>query len=325
MTTCSPLRRLTGIVLVALLLGACSSADDGRAGSGDPSSRRNADSTTTATGSTTTTAPPTTTTTAPPQLPGGGREILPAHRVVAYYGNAQSAALGVLGETGPQDAAPRLAAAAVPFATPDRPVLGAFELIVSVVQGSPGPDGDFTAPTPPEQIQPWLDAARANKFLLILDVQPGRASFVDEVKRYEPFLRQPDVSLALDPEWRMGPTEIPGKTIGSVDVAEVNEVSAWLSDIVEQGNLPQKLFVVHQFTTSMITNREALADRPGLATVVHIDGFGTPSQKLEKYQALQLGPPFYNGFKLFYDEDTDMLTPAKALALQPPPDLITYQ
>ena len=309
-------------LVVAVVLAGCSSSGDAKRATPDQRART---TTSTSTRATTTTRAPTTTTTAPPQLPGGGREIFPDRRVIAFYGNSQSAALGVLGETSPQEAAPRLAAAAAPFATPDRPVLGAYELIVSVVQGSPGADGNFTAPTAPEQIQAWLDAARANGLLLILDVQPGRASFVDVVKQYEPFLRQPDVSLALDPEWRMGPDEIPGQTIGSVDVAEVNEVSAWLADIVKQGNLPQKLFVIHQFTTSMIVDRPALADRPGLATVIHIDGFGTQAQKVQKYQALRVNPPFHNGFKLFYDEDTDLFTPAEVLAFPNPPDLVTYQ
>ena len=303
--------------------GEVAEAGDGGAGPDGGAGRDGQSSTGDAT--TTSTAPPTTTTTAPQELPGGGREIFPGHRVVAYYGNSESAAMGVLGETPPDQAAPRLAAAAQPFSQPDKPVLGAFELIVSVAQASAGPDGDFSEPTPPEQVLAWLEAARAANVLLILDIQPGRSSFVDAVKPYRDFLREPDVSLALDPEWRMGPTEVPGRTIGSVDVAEINEVSAWLSDIVQKDNLPQKLFIVHQFTTSMIANRPALANPPGLATVIHIDGFGTRNVKLEKYNALKVAPPFYNALKLFYDEDTNIFSPAEVLALPDPPDLISYQ
>lgn len=322
-------RSVVALVATASLLlavAACSSGDGSASGPNDspaPAGADGADG-----GSTTavpTTAATTTTTTPPPELPGGGRSIFPEHRVVAYYGNSQSAAMGVLGETGPEEAVGRLAEASAPFADPDRPVLGAFELIVSVAQPSPGDDGDYSVPTPPEQIQQWLDVARANDLLLLLDVQPGRASFVDAVKPLENFLRQPDVGLALDPEWRMGPGEVPGQTIGSVDVAEVNEVSAWLSDIVKAENLPEKLFVVHQFQDGMIINRPALEAREGLATALHIDGFGTQAQKIEKYTALAAKAPFENGLKLFYDEDIDMFTPAEALALEPSPDLITYQ
>jgi hypothetical protein len=35
--------------------------------------------------------------------------------------------------------------------------------------------------------------------------------------------------------------------------------------------------------------------------------------------------PFSNGFKLFFDEDVDMFSPAEVLALDPVPDLVTYQ
>ena len=297
--------------------GANGSASDGSAGDGSNGQETS--------GSTTSTTAATTTTTAPPELPGGGRTIFPGHRVVGFYGNAESAALGVLGETPPAEAVPRLAAAAAPFAEPDKPVLGAFELIVSVAQGSPGADGDYSAPTPPEEIQPWIDAATDNGLLVVLDVQPGRASFVDEVKRYEFFLAQPGVSLALDAEWRMGPGEVPGQKIGQVQASEVNEVSAWLSELVQRNNLPQKLFIIHQFTEDMIQGRPFVLERPGLATVFHIDGFGTQAAKLSKYAQLHVDPPRYNGYKLFYDEDIDMMTPPEALALTPSPDLITYQ
>lgn len=313
----------TALSLTAIVAAGCSPGDPIASTSGErptttPQDRAEPDpSTTTA---------PTTTTTAPPELPGGGRTILPDKRVVAFYGNSQSTAMGVLGETGPEGAVDRLAVAAAPFDRPDRPVIGAFELIVSVAQRAPGPDGDYSEPTPTDQIQPWIDAASDNDMLIILDVQPGRSSFVDEVKRYEPFLLQPNVSLALDPEWRMGPDEAPGDSIGSVDAAEVVEVGRWLSDLVTANDLPQKLFVIHQFTPDMITRRPLLAvPFEGLATVVHIDGFGGQEVKTKKYTELAVAPPIYNGFKLFYDEDTDMFEPAEAMALDPSPDLITYQ
>ncbi len=318
-------RRSPALVVLAALavVAACASGDDGDGASpGNGSSRRSRSGE----GRGGAAEEATTTTTTPPrELPGGGRELFPARRVVAYYGNATTAALGVLGETSPDEAAARVRLAAAPFAQPGRPVLGAFELIVSVAQASPGRDGDYSEPTDPALIQAWLDAARENDMLLLLDVQPGRTSFVDEVKRYERFLREPDVGLALDAEWRMGPNEVPGQQIGQVSAAEVNEVSGWLALISASENLPEKLFVLHQFTLGMIPDRGAVLDRPELATVIHVDGFGSQEDKLEKYGILHAKAPFANGFKLFYDEDIDMLSPAQVLALEPTPDLITYQ
>ena len=66
-------------------------------------------------------------------------------------------------------------------------------------------------------------------------------------------------------------------------------------------------------------------NRPGLATVIHIDGFGGRAVKLSKYDQLHVLPPFYNGLKLFYDEDIDIFQPSDVLALQPTVDFITYQ
>jgi hypothetical protein len=262
---------------------------------------------------------------APPQLPRGGTAIYPNYRVVAYYGTADTDRLGVLGAGTPEQAAAKLEAAAAPFATPGRTVQPAMELIVGVADGGPGPDGDFHHDIDQGAARQYLAAARAHKQLMIIDIQPGRSDFMTAVKPWESLLREPDVSLALDPEWRMPPGAVPGKQIGTVSADEVNQVSTWLADIVRTGNLPQKLFVVHQFTSNMITNPERLQTPPQLAMVQHIDGFGAPPNKLGKYKDLQRPAQMHLGFKLFYSQDTPMLTVAQALALQPVPDLVTYQ
>ena len=261
----------------------------------------------------------------PLELPRGGRTVFPAFRVVAYYGGATTSALGVLGEGTPDQAARRLARQARRFATPGRPVLPAFELIVTVAQSSPGADGSYSAPTAPADIRRYLAAARRAKALLLLDIQPGRRDFLQEVRRYERFLREPDVGLALDAEWSMRPGQVPGETIGSTDAATINRVSGYLDGLVTRKRLPQKLLVIHQFTPQMVRNRAAVKPRRGLAVTFHIDGFGGQFAKRSKYRQLRVRPPFFNGFKLFYDEDRDMLTPREVLGLKPAPDLVTYQ
>ena len=105
-------------------------------------------------------------------------------------------------------------------------------------------------------------------------------------KRWAWALEDPWVGLALDPEWRMGPRQVPGRVIGSVGAAEVNKVSAWLSDLVEREGLPEKPFVLHQFRSTMIRDVERVKRRDGLATVQHADGFGNRRQKLATYHTL---------------------------------------
>ena len=34
---------------------------------------------------------------------------------------------------------------------------------------------------------------------------------------------------------------------------------------------------------------------------------------------------FHNGFKLFYEEDTNLMSPRQVLALRPPPDIVVYE
>lgn len=259
------------------------------------------------------------------QLPRGGMSLLPEHRLVALYGHSSTPALGVLGEQPPEQAADRAVAVAQPFEAGGKPVLPAFEFIATVATAGPGPSGLYRARTDAAIIQRSLDAVRRVRGYMVLDIQPGRSDFLTESKVYEHFLVQPDVGLALDPEWRMGPDEKPGDRVGSVHASEINAVSAWLDDLVARHALPEKLLLLHQFQDQMIRDKHLLEARDGLAIAVQMDGFGTRSQKVATYSRTRMAPPFFNGFKLFYDEDVDMYAPEEALRLDPVPDWFSYQ
>ncbi len=255
-----------------------------------------------------------------PELPGRGRLLFPHRRLVALYGNDRSAALCVLGEQPPDAAAVRVAGVAAPYRAGDRPVLGAIELIATVATSSPGADGLYRAPSDPSHVQRYLDEARAYGLYLLLDLQPGRSDFVTEARRYEPFLREPDLGLALDPEWRMAPGQVPGDGVGQVSAAEVNSLLDYVAGLVAEARLPQKLVLVHQFQLRMVTERETLREPSELALMIHMDGFGTHAQKLDTYRVVRADPPLSNGFKLLYDEDVDLVEPHEVLALDPVPD-----
>lgn len=108
--------------------------------------------------------------------------------------------------------------------------------------------------------------------------------------------------------------------------AEVNMVTAYLVRLVDRYDLPQKLFVVHRFTSSMIERAERVAPRSELAMTINVDGFGDRPSKVSKYEQLSSQPPDLNdGVKLFYEEDTSLMTPRAVLALRPPPDLVVYE
>ena len=259
-------------------------------------------------------------------LPRGGRTILPDQRVVAYYGAPQDDELGILGIGSPRLAARRLERQAKPFARPRRPVLPAFELIAAIVTSEPGQGGDHSMRQDDATIARYLRVARAHRMLLLLDIQPGYAPFLQEARALERWLKEPDVGLALDPEWSMKPPLLPAQEIGSTDAATVNEVSRYLSGIVRRHDLPQKLLVVHRFTSDMIRNEHDLERNPGVALVVNVDGFGDQPNKISKYREFTRDlRRRYNGFKLFYNEDENLMKPDQVLRLHPEPDLVVYE
>ena len=262
-----------------------------------------------------------------PQLPRGGRSILPEFRVFAHYGAPQARQLGILGIGSPANAAVRLNRQARAYAGKNRrAVLPAMELIGVIASAGPGADGRYRYRQTKKVIRTYLAAARKAKALLILDIQPGRADFVTEVKALADVLIEPDVGLALDPEWRMRPTQVPGRVIGSVDASEINAVTRWLSDFVNAGNLPDKLVIVHQFTDGMIRRKKGLKVRPGIDMVLNADGFGTAAAKTGTYgRVVRNRGPFHTGFKLFFVEDTGLMTPEQVLRLRPQPEVVIYE
>lgn len=260
-----------------------------------------------------------------PQLPRGGRSIFPESRVVAFYGAPQDDELGVLGIGTPTRAARKLATVTKQYGRRSRPAIPAMELIAVVAAAHPGEGDRYNLRQPDAVIERYLKAARKAKALLLLDIQPGHADFLDEAMRLEKWLKEPDVGLALDPEWAT-PGAVPGTKIGTVDAKVVNAVSAWLDRIVQRGDLPQKLFVVHHFTGDMITNRQRLKQRDGLEITLNVDGFGDRPNKLAKYRAFTShAVRFHDGFKLFYKEDTNLMSPGAVLDLRPPPDFVVYE
>jgi len=264
------------------------------------------------------------------QLPGGGQRVFDDRRYVALYGAPEAPVLGVLGEQGPEAAAWRAAQLTAEYApVSDRPVVPMMEIIATVAAGDAGPDGDYSNELSIDALLPYVEAAEAAGQYVVLDLQPGRTDFLTQAKRYEELLRRPGVGLALDPEWRLAPDQVHLRQIGGVDAAEVDAVSSWLADLVQREALPQKMFVLHQFRSSMLRDRSSIdLSRPELATVVHVDGQGSQPDKQATWNALHDGAPegLHWGWKNFYDEDEPMLTPAQTMAdVAPVPDIVTYQ
>ena len=263
------------------------------------------------------------------ELPGGGQILFPGRQMVALYGHPGSPVMGVLGEQGVDgaiDRAQQMAADYQPLV--DVPVVPAFEIITTVATGGPGPDGNYSYEAPLDLLRPWVDAAGQAGVYVVLDLQPGRADFLTQAKRYEELLTRPYVGLALDPEWRLGPDQRHLSQIGSVTAGEVNTVVTWLAELTRAHKLPQKLLMLHQFQPQMISDRETVdTSRDELAVLIHADGFGSPGAKFQTWSLMHTSPPpnVWWGWKNFIDEDTPTFSPAETMAIEPRPLFVSYQ
>lgn len=264
------------------------------------------------------------------QLPGGGEVLFPMRRLVALYGHPGTPGLGALGQQGLTASiarAKRLAARYRPLS--HVPVVPAFEIIATVAQGAGEPEGGtYSYMTPAAEIRPWVTYASRAGMYVILDLQAGRASLLAQASRYRTLLELPDVGLAIDPEWKLKPGQLPLHQIGAVSSAQVNAVANWLAALTARDHLPQKLLVLHQFQLSMISDERGIDTRhDDLAIVIHMDGQGTPGNKRQTWDAVtRAAPPdVYFGWKDFFTKDHPMLTPTQTMARTPRPVMISYQ
>ena len=206
--------------------------------------------------------------------------------LVAYYGTAGTGALGVLGEAEPGlGSCPGCERAAAPFAA--RRPEGAAGLRADRDRSRAGRRAAGT--TYSSDIRAGSGAAlprrRApvRRRCSVLDLQPGRANFLTGGADAGPGRSAtPGSGLALDPEWRMGPHGVPGRRIGSVSAAR-GEPGLGLA---RRGSPPRERPAREGVPAAPVPPRHGpaprgrVAPRANLALVQHVDGFGTPRQKL---------------------------------------------
>jgi len=250
-------------------------------------------------------------------------DIFPEGRVVSFWGSPQ---LGrsILGRLSASAAAKRLVKQAGAYDRGERPVIPAFNLVAAIATADAGRDGMYRSRQSDTVIATYLEAARRVGARLILDVQPGRSRPLTEVKALAGWLREPDVDLAIDPEWNVGPRGVPGRTDGVLRARTVNSVSAYLARLVDKEELPQKLFVLHQFRSPSLPDRERIIPRAEVASLINFDGIGSAAAKRRGYVRLS-SAKLFNGFSLVYSLDQGLLSPAQVLRLRPEVDFVMYQ
>jgi hypothetical protein len=266
----------------------------------------------------------------PEPLPGS---ILPDKRIVAYYGNPLSKKMGALGQYPKEEMLHRLKEEVDKWekADPDHTVQPALHLIAVVAQGEPGKAGKYRMVMPDNIIRDVYEWAKEANAIMFVDIQTGQDDIRTLLPRFEWILKNPDVHLAVDPEFNLIKSgKRPGSKVGTYDAADINFASSFLQKIVKQYNLPPKVFIVHRFTRNMVTNAKQITFYPEVEIVMNMDGWGAPWLKRDSYKDYIVREPVqFTGFKLFYHNDTKkgdpLLSPQEVLRLNPTPVYIQYQ
>jgi hypothetical protein len=253
---------------------------------------------------------------------------LPTNRLVLYYGNPLSPAMGPIGAYSDDELIARLQQQAQAYFSldPSHPVVPGFDYVTPVAQPVPMYDGSWVYRMPSNSIEHYINLANANQALFFFDMQIGHSPIQKEVNTLWPYLQRPGVDLSLDPEFDMAPGDVPGVEFGRMKAAEINWVIDQLSNLVETQHLPTKILIIHQFLESMLPDWQNIHIKPGVEVVTSVDGFGPPGSKIDDYRVFDKDQLIqYPGFKLFYKLDKPLMSPSDVLALNPAPLMVMYQ
>jgi hypothetical protein len=249
--------------------------------------------------------------------------------ILAFYGHPNSKNMGILGRYSKEDLDEKLTALADEY----RSVSGGREIRKAfyIIFGTVWPEGEIGI-IRESLLEEYIEYAQANDILIFIDHQIGRYNPIDAIKRMLPWLKYPNVHLALDPEWR---TAKPMIEIGTVSADEINQVQRVMEDYIIENKIPgERLLVIHQFNWRMISNREKVNSGFSRVRLVHCaDGFGSPGIKRQAYAYnAQASNMPVKGFKLFYNlgipgagYDSPLLTPKEVFSLDPRPYIVMYQ
>jgi hypothetical protein len=252
--------------------------------------------------------------------------------ILAFYGHPVAKKMGILGRYPKDVLFEKLSALAESYRAESggRNIIKAFYIIYGTVQ----PEGNIYTMDQIDKplLKEWIEYAEERGLLIFLDHQIGKYDPVESLASMFPYLKYPNVHLALDPEWR---TTKPMQEFGFVSADEINRAQQRMENYMIENNIEgERMLIIHQFRDIMIRNRSDIRADYERVRIVHcMDGVGTPGEKLEtyKFNALAKNMPV-KAFKLFYDfklpgilVDSPLLTPKEVYALEPRPSVIMYQ
>ncbi|HZP57106.1 MAG TPA: hypothetical protein VFC53_06080 [Dehalococcoidia bacterium] len=249
-------------------------------------------------------------------------------QVVAFYGTPRSSGLGVLGMFDPPELADWLHQEAGIYdqLNGDRGVVPALDLIYALVQSEPTDNGLYLSYLDDATVQSYIALAEQNDFQLILDLQVGRGDPVEEVRKVEPYLLNPRVHVAVDPEYAVGPDGVPIATPGEITGDQINAIQDYLGALVAARGLPPKIFVIHQFMENTVVGGDVTKQVPNVNLVLNMDAFGAAPDKQDKYRLFaSRAYAHHRSFNVFLKQDAPVASEQEVMSLTPLPDMVIYQ
>jgi len=165
------------------------------------------------------------------QFNSGNTSLLLNNDILAFYGHPNSRNMGILGRYSIEELDKKLTEVAKEYEaiSGGRKIIKAFYLIYGTVwpQGEIGILRD-------DILKRYIEYALENDILIFIDHQIGRYDPIDSLKRMLPWLKYPNVHLALDPEWR---TSRPMLEIGSLSAEELNTAQRVMEEFMIENQI----------------------------------------------------------------------------------------
>lgn len=257
------------------------------------------------------------------------QSVLLNNDLVGIYGKPRAYTMGVLGRYKVEELDPILDEYVQMYdkVNGERGVIP----VLYIIYGTCFPGGDIGLLSN-ATVQRYVEYAAERGWYVFLDHQIGRFGVKNAMNALLPFLKYPNVHLAIDPEWH---TTSPMKEIGSVTSADINMAQQMMQDYMIKNNIQERrFFVIHQFNAVMISNRYAVkSNYEKVQLILCSDGHGPPHLKRQTYafNAQAKNIPL-KSFKLFTKPtvagagyDIPLMTPEQVLGLTPRPYFIMYQ
>ena len=257
------------------------------------------------------------------------QSVLLNNDVFALYGKPNAYTMGIIGQYSLENIEPVMDKFIKLYdeANKERGIIPAFYLIY----GTCWPGGEIGILSN-SVTRKYIEFAAERGWYVYLDHQIGKYTVEQAMNKILPFLKYPNVHLALDPEWH---TTKPMEVIGSVTADEINKAQEMMDKYIKENNISgRRMLVIHQFNAIMIKNRQNVKTAFDRVQLIHCaDGFGSPNLKKESYafNAFAKNIPL-KSFKLFLKPtvqgagyDWPLMKPEEVFALNPRPYLIMYQ